>query len=286
MGGGTGLSVGIVRNRTSAVTGPALLALCLAAAAALPSSATARETYDLAISQTVGAHVVKPGQHVPVAVTVANHGSAAQEAFFEIGSLRAHGKGADNPYSDISPSQGTCKNETGSAYGYVYQFVVCSLGMLAPGATAKVTATVEANETAVHSAILLPNAYEGGYQDDQNGDNASYDRITVSVPPVVKGSKKVRIQGLPAGCVIGDFPLTISTAAPGVKKLQASLDLGIDAEGVGHSWKRVAHGSRLHVTVPASQISEPVLGAIYTIHIKAKRGAAGALERTVEFQLC
>ncbi len=262
------------------------LVLCLVAAAALPSSAAARETYDLAISQTVGAHVVKPGQHVPVAVTVANHGSVAEEAFFEIDSLRAHGKGADNPYSEISSSQGTCENTTSHAYGYVYQFVVCSLGMLAPGATAKVTATVEANETAVHSAILLPNAYEGGYYDDQSGDNAAYDRITVSVPPVVKGSKKVRIQGLPGGCVAGDFPLTISTTAPGVKKVQASLDLGFDAEGVGHFWTRVAHGSRLHVTVPASQISNPVLGTVYTLHVKAKRGAAGALERTVEFQLC
>jgi hypothetical protein len=158
--------------------------------------------------------------------------------------------------------------------------------MLAPGASAKVTATVEANETAVHSAILLPNAYEGGYYDDQNADNAAHDRITVSVPPVVKGSKKVRIQGLPAGCVAGDFPLTVSTTAPGVKKIQASLDLGFDAEGVGHSWRRVAHGTRLHVTVPASQIFEPILGATYTLHVKAKRGAAGALERTVEFQLC
>jgi hypothetical protein len=71
-----------------------------------------------------------------------------------------------------------------------------------------------------------------------------------------------------------------------VKKIQASLDLGFDAEGVGHSWRRVAHGTRLRITVPASKIFEPVLGTTYTLHLKAKRGAAGALERTVEFQLC
>jgi hypothetical protein len=238
------------------------------------------------LSQSVGEHIVKPGQQVPVDVTVANHGTAGQEAFVEISSLRAHGKGADNPYSAISTSQGTCENTTSHAYGYVYQFVVCTLGTLAPGATARVTVTVQANETAVHSAILLPNAHEGGYNDDQNADNSANDRITVSVPPVVKGSKKVKVGGLPGGCVDGDFPLTISTSAPGVKKVQASLDLGFDSEGVGHSWTRVAHGSRLQVTVPASRISEPVLGATYTLHLKAKRGAAGALERTVEFQLC
>jgi hypothetical protein len=257
----------------------AALLVLLTAAAALPASpAAARPRIDLGVTQSVSSHIVKPGETVEISATVTNHGDEAQEAFVELGSLRAHGRGANDPYLSSSTTQGTCTPETGNAYGYTYQWLLCKLGPIAPGTSVEIHARVQINETAVHSATILANAYEGGYFDDEPANNAAHDRITASVPPVLTGSKKIKLLGLPSGCVEGDFPLTIVAKAPGVKKIRVSaweLD-----------WERTASGRRLHVTVPVTKITEPVLGASYKIKIKAKRGAAGALERTVEFQLC
>jgi len=254
------------------------------AIAVAPAAAQAR--FDLAISATPSAQIVDAGQSVSFDITVANHGTEADEAVFvNLYSLRGHGQGANNPYTAVSVSQGACKDESGSAFGYQYYSWVCELGPLAPGASATIRATVTVNESMNHFAALLPNAYEGGYIDDDNSNNIASDRITANAPPLITGSKAIKLKGLPGGCVAGNFTLRASTKAPGVKKMSAAMDLGFDAEGIGRSWQKVVRGRKLVATVPGSRL-QPELGATYKLHVKAKRGGGRKLETVVVLKPC
>jgi hypothetical protein len=179
-----------------------------------------------------------------------------------------------------------CRDTSGSAYGYFYNVQVCELGSLASGASAQITAVVRVNESAIHTAALLPNPVEGGFNDGNNGNNQVSDRLTASVPPKLSGSKQLKLKGLPAGCVPGDFTLRASTKAPGVKKMFAKLDLGFDEEGEGHEWRKVTRSNRLVAKVPISQISPETFDQVFKLKVKAKRGARGPLEVTVFFTLC
>jgi len=252
----------------------------------LAAPAAAEAKIDLAISGTASAHLVSPGQTVSFEFTVANQGSETfPQTFVNLFSLRGHGLGASNPYSSISASQGSCKEESGSAFNSYYYSVVCELGSLAPGASARIKAVVTVNESMNHIAALLPNAHEGGYQDDDNSNNEVVDRIGVSTPPAISGSKAIKLKGLPAGCVPGDFTLRASTKAAGVKKMSASMDLGFDQEGVGHFFQKVVRGKKLVAKVPGSQLAVE-LGKTYTLHIKAKKGGGRKLETVVELRPC
>ncbi len=240
--------------------------------------AGAQASFDMAISQTPSAHVVAPGGTVKISATVKNLGSVADpEVDAELDSLAAHGAGANNLYQSFTVSQGHCTVEGGQAFGYTYHFLVCKLGELAPGASAQIEATVQINQTAVHSAVLLGGGGEGLLTDDNFENNTSADRITVNAPPAVSGSKQIKLKGLPKGCVSEDFTLVASTKAKNVKKMRVSLfDAGFEKSVSGH---------RIAVKVPVSHI-EFQLGKIYTLKIKAKRGSAGALLKTVSFEIC
>lgn len=251
---------------------------------AVPAGAQA--SFDLAISQTPSAHVVAPGGTVKISATVKNVGTeAAPEVDAELDSLAAHGAGANNPYQSFTVSQGNCTIETGQAFGFTYHFLVCKLGELAPGASAQIEATVQINQTAVHSAVLLGGGGVGVLTDDNFNDNTASDRITANAPPVVTGSKKIKLKGLPKGCASGDFTLTASSKAKGVKKMRVSLFLGFDDEGVGGEFQKTVRGHRIVAKIPVSRISFE-LGKVYTVKIKAKRGSAGALLKTVSFEIC
>jgi hypothetical protein len=263
-----------------------LVAVIVAMLAIAVAPAAAQAKFDLAISSTPSAQIVDVGQSVSFDITVVNRGSQASEvAFVNLYSLRGHGQGANNPYTLVSPSQGTCKDESGPAFGYQYYSWVCELGPLAPGASATIRATVAVNESMNHFAALLPNAYEGGYYDDDNSNNTATDRITANAPPTITGSKAIKLKGVPKGCVRGNFTLRASTTAPGVKKMSASIDLGFDQEGVGHFWQKVVRGKKLVATVPGSRL-EPELGATYKLHVKAKRGGGRKLETIVILKPC
>lgn len=248
--------------------------------------AAAQASFDMAIAQTPSAHVVAPGGTVKISATVKNLGSAADpEVDAELDSLAAHGAGADNPYQSFTVSQGQCTIETGQAYGYTYHFLVCKLGELAPGASAQIEATVQINQTAVHSAVLLGGGGEGLLTDDNFTNNTAADRITANAPPVVTGSKKIKLKGLPKGCASEDFTLVASSSAKGVKKMRVSLFLGFNDEGVGGEFEKTVHGHRIVAKVPVSRIDFQ-LGKTYELKIKAKRGSAGALKKTVSFEVC
>jgi hypothetical protein len=252
----------------------------LIAAMALPAAAHASN--DLALSQVASANVVKPGGQITYTVTISNHGTeAAGEVFVNLFSLKGHGLGANNPYQSVSTSQGACPDKSEGGYHQL----VCVLGPLASGASAKIVAVVQVNESMNHIAALLPNAFEGGYSDANNSDNESILRATASIPPTVSGSKKIKLTGLPTGCSSGDFTLGAVAKVKGVKKMRASLYMGFDQEGNGQTWQKVVPGNHLHAKVPASRLA-PELGVFYKLKVKAKRGGAGPLTVTVTFQPC
>lgn len=256
----------------------------LGASAALAVPAMAQASFDLAVSQTQSATVVDKGASVTFTADVKNVGTETDEAvFIELGSLGGHGRGADDPYQSFSTSQGTCADRSGEAYGTVYHLIVCELGPLAPGASAHIVATVQANQSAHYSAILLPNAFEGGYQDADNSNNEAFARVTVSTPPVLSGSKKIKLTGLPTGCAPGDFTFRAIAKVKGVKKMSASVYYMVD--GNGHEWKKRASGSHLTGKVPVSLLSNE-LGLFYKLVVKAKQGGGKHLTTTVTFQPC
>jgi hypothetical protein len=257
-----------------------------AALAVLAAPAAAQARIDLALSVTPSARIVEPGQSVSFDITIANRGTETYEAvYLNLFSLRGHGQGANNPYTSVSTSQGVCKDESGPAYGYYYYSWVCELGALAPGASLMIKAAVTVNESMNHIVALLPNAHEGGYQDDDNSNNEVVDRIGVSAPPTITGSKAIKLKGLPTGCTTGDFTLRASTKAAGVKKMSATMDLGFDQEGVGHFFQKVVRGKKLVAKIPASSLAAE-LGKTYTLHIKAKKGGGRKLETVVELRPC
>ena len=239
------------------------------AALALPASASA----DLVVSQAASPKPVKKGELVTITVSVTNPGPAtagSDESQVEIfpllgGTERA----AANPYESVTPSVGTCTiTPTGA-----YQVADCSFGELAPGASAQIVAVLRVNESMNHVA-----APKIGTWSELN--------VAASTPPTVAGAKQIKLAGVPAGCVPGDFALTVTVQAARVRKVTATLNLGFDDTGEGVTWRRSANGRRLTATVPASRINSPRLGKAYKLTIQATRKGAHALKRTVTFELC
>ncbi len=226
--------------------------------------------------------MIAAGGQVTYTVTVSNQGTEPSEAVFvNLFSLKGHGLGADNPYLSASTTQGACPDKSEGSYHQL----VCALGPLASGGSVKIVAVVEVNESMNQIAALLPNEFEGGYNDEDASDNEAVVRTTASVPPAVSGSKKIKLSGLPSGCAAGDFTLGATTKVKGVKKMRASLYMGFNEEGESQEWQKTVLGSHLHAKVPASRLP-PELGVFYKLKVKAKRGGAKPLTVTITIQPC
>jgi hypothetical protein len=238
---------------------------------------------DVAVSQTASSAVVKQGETVTITVTVDNRGTVASSGVgVGMAGLGGGDKVTNNPYQSFSATQGSCTDE--SAHGVAQLF--CKVGSLAVGASVRIAVVVKMEETMNHS-VALESEFGGEYADANIPNDSSFMRVAASVPPVVSGSKKIKLSGLPEGCAGGDFPLKVAVAAHGVKKISASLFLGFGPEGGGGEWQRTAHGSRLETTVPASQVEPgPILDAVHKLKIKVRLKSGVRLKRTVEFQLC
>ena len=246
-----------------------MVAAVAVAALVLPASASA----DLAVTQTARPKPVKKGELVTITVSVTNPGPAtagsdeSQVEIFQL--LGGTERAAANPYESVTPSVGTCTiTPTGA-----YQVADCSFGELAPGASAQIVAVLRVNESMNHVA-----APKIGTWSELN--------VAASTPPTVAGAKQIKLAGVPAGCVPGDFALTVTVQAARVRKVTATLNLGFDDTGEGVTWRRSANGRRLTATVPASRINSPRLGKAYKLTIQATRKGAHALKRTVAFELC
>src|SRR6476661_7934223 len=200
------------------------MAAAAIAALALPASAAA----DLAVPQTATPSPVAKGELVTITVNVANPGPAttgSDESQIEIFPLRGSTeRAAANPYESVTASQGTCTiTPTGA-----YQVADCSFGELAPGASAQIVAVLRVNESMNHVA-----APKVGTWSELN--------VAASTPPTVTGARQIRLAGVPAGCVPGDFARPVTVRAPRVKKITATLNLGFDDSGEGITWRRAAN---------------------------------------------
>ncbi len=186
----------LARIRIVVILGGAIAAL------ALPAAADASN--ELAVTQAPSATLVNAGDTVTFKITVSNLGTEAYEAvFLSVSSLRGRAQGANNPYKSVSTSQGTCVETSGPAYGYYYYHFTCELGALVSGASAQLTAVVQVNESMNHFASLLPNAYSGGFQDDNNSNNEAADRITASTPADPERLEEDQAQGPSRGLRAG-----------------------------------------------------------------------------------
>jgi hypothetical protein len=267
-------------------------ALLVAGAAwlALPAASQAAAN-DVGVSQTLSAAKSKPGGTVNVTATVTNHGSqSASQVYVELATLK--GKilvfGANDPYTTFSSTQGTCTENTERASATTA--LECSLGTLAPGQSAQIKATIRVNESAVQQTALLPPPGENEYQDSVKSNDIASDPIFLDVPPQVTGSKKVKLKGLPKGCVAGDFTLTASSKAAGTKKMKIKADLGFSTTNGRHLlFSKQANGSKIKMRIPASkaetQIDEGNFPS-YSVLIKAKLGGGRVLQTTVHFKRC
>jgi Domain of unknown function DUF11 len=257
--------MGMKRRRTTLTT----LAAMALVALALP--AVARADFRVELSQTESADPVKPGDLETYTVTVRNVGSdtlfpdfTVELAGFAPGSSRA----VDNPYRSATPSQGSCEitnTDAANPGEYGYKWTDCTLGSLAPGRTATITAVVEMNESMDHHVDVL----YGGAQ----YNFPVVETTTVSTPATVSGSRKIRIKGLPDGCVKDDFALKARAKTSGVKKMVAALE--------GHKLD-VAKAKRIKVDVPVADL-EP---GFHDVKLSAKRERGAKLKTTVTFQRC
>jgi len=106
------------------------------------------------------------------------------------------------------------------------------------------------------------------------------------MPPVLTGSARVKLAGLPETCALGDFTLSITSRAPRTRKIRASLFLGYDDQGAGITFQRSAKGRRLTAIIPVSKLYDPKIGRPHKITIYAYRKGAHALKRTISFEPC
>jgi hypothetical protein len=267
-------------------------ALVVAAAwLSLPAAAQAADN-DLGVTQTLSATKAKPGGTIKVTSTVTNLGTQpASEAYVELAMLK--GKilvfGANGAYSSFSSSQGTCAANN-SEQGVTTDAMVCSLGSLAPGQSATIQATIRVRESAVQTTTLLPKPGENEYSDAVKPNNARNQPFYLNVPPKVRGSKLLKLIGLPRGCVSGDFTLTVVSKVAQTKKMKIKADLGFSSKNGRHLiFSKQANGGRIKMRVPASkadfQIDEGAFPS-YILIIKAKLGGGHVEMTKVEFKRC
>lgn len=257
---------------------------------ALPGAAQAAGN-DLGVTQALSATKAKPGATIDVTSTVTNLGTQpVPEAYVELATLK--GKilvfSANDPYSSFSSSQGSCASN--SEQGITTEAVVCSLGPLAPGQSAQIHATIRVRESAVQSTTLLPPPGGNEYSDAVKANDARNQPFYLDVPPRVRGSKLLKLIGLPRGCVSGDFTLTAVSKVAQTKKMKIKADLGFNRKNGHHLlFTKQANGRRVKMRVPASkadfQIDEGAFPT-YTLIVKAKLGGGHAETTKVEFKRC
>jgi hypothetical protein len=256
---------------------------------AIPPAAQAAGN-DLGVTQTLSATKAKPGGTIKVTSTVTNLGTEpVSEAFVELAVLK--GKilvfGTKDPYTSFSSSQGSCA--LNSERGITPQALVCSLGSLAPGQSAQIHASIRVRESAVQTTTLLPKPGENEYSDTAKPNDARNQPFYLNVPPTVSGSKRLKLIGLPKGCVTGNFTLTVRSKVPDAKKMRVDADLGFDQNGHHLLFKKEVKGPAITMKVPASraefQIDEGAFPS-YTLIVKTKLGGGRALKTTIKFKRC
>ncbi len=262
----------------------------VAAWLAIPAAVQAAAN-DLGVTQTLSAKKAKPGRTIDVTSTVTNVGTQPYtEAYVELATLK--GKilvfGANDRYISFSSSQGSC--EDNAERGITTQALVCSLGSLAPGQSAQIHATIRVRESAVQTTTLLPKPGENEYGDAVKSNDESSKAFYLDVPPKVKGSKRLKLIGLPRSCVTKNFTLTAVSKVAKTKKMKIKADLGFDTKNGRHLlFSKQVRGRRIKMRIPASkaetQIDEGNFPS-YLLIVKAKLGGGRTQTARVEFKRC
>jgi hypothetical protein len=217
----------------------------LAVALALPAAAQAGGD-TVTFSQVDSADPVKPGDLVTYTVTVRTHSSYGDLPYLDISLSELKrdlphtdlSEPVNNPYRSVTSSRGTCaiKNESNATE--------CHLGAVPAGSSTTIKAVVEMNESMDQYANVVSNL--GSYVTD-------IESTTVSVPPVLDGSKKIRLKGLPEGCAAGNFTLKAKSKGKHPKKISASL------EGKKLKAKK---GKKLKTEVPVADLPQGTLAEL------------------------
>jgi hypothetical protein len=257
---------------------------------ALPAAAQAAGN-DLVVTQARSATRAKPGGAIDVTSTVTNLGTQPYaDAYVELATLK--GKilvfGANDRYTSFSTSQGSCASNADQ--GITSEAMVCALGTLAPGQSAQIHATIRVRESAVQTTTLLPKPGDNEYGDAVKSNDAANQPFYLDVPPRVRGSKLLKLIGLPRGCVTGDFTVTAVSKVAQTKKMKIKADLGFNRKNGHHLlFTKQGNGRRVTMRVPASkadfQIDEGAFPS-YTLIVKAKLGGGHAETTKVEFKRC
>jgi hypothetical protein len=244
--------------------------LAAVALAFLVIPATALASVDVSFSETDSPDPVLPGDRVTYTITVTNQGTETFDPVdVDIYSLEIGGAhGVPNPNLSATPSQGTCAE--GSAV--TYQEQICSLGPLAPGASAEIVNVVQANVSMDHVAGLINNADEDPLNDE------AQERTTVIVPPKITGSPKVKLKGLSDGCLAADSQITARARIGKVKEIKAKLTGRNVRERLGR-----AAGNKLRFTLDADQLEQ---ARFYELNVNVTRKGGPGIKRSVELQRC
>ncbi|HVP02815.1 MAG TPA: hypothetical protein VMT10_09620 [Solirubrobacteraceae bacterium] len=277
----------------------AALAAAMVAAGLVAAPAEAQQPYpDIAVSQMVSSNLVQRGAPVTITMTVTNVGTAPTDAVLDTLPRRVQASiGTNDPYTSVTTTQGSCSTSM-DAYARPTPgdpgtpILHCDLGTLGAGVNAVVTAVVQMNLAADFFVFASPPT---GPDSNILNDEAN-DIVNVSAPPVVTGSNKIRLGGLPAGCVSGDLHLTVTApAAPAPTQVEAYAGIQETADGVPTPWKASVRGRRLTATVPTSKIVvtryTPGRDRVrfddpYTIHVVVHRHRAPAIKALITFKIC
>lgn len=116
--------------------------------------------------------------------------------------------------------------------------------------------------------------------------------------PVITGSKKIVLSGLPKACAPGDLTVKARIKATNIARIAASLtgatdEWGVNAEGRGAGGTALAHGSTVSIKVPGAKYRRGTAYTIsglkyYSLQFTAtiKHHPSQKIKTSVFFQLC
>ena len=234
----------------------------------------------VAISQSESPDPVPQGGNVTSTILVSNPGAAVTGVQLQLGLTRAgQAAGAKDSYLSITPSVGSCTvSGTGNAGA-------CSLGDMAPGAVVGITAVIKTNES-FDQTVRAFRCFDA-VCDFPEELGVSVGTAHVIIPPVISGSSKIKVNGLPSSCTSSKF--TAKAKAKGaITRFYAYLSGPRNEFGTslpsGSNSKRIKKGTKKKLAVPIK--ADTLSPGFYELKLTAKPKQGKAATTFVQFQVC
>lgn len=252
------------------VIGFAIVAIGMVVA---PAGASAELTF----SNVPSATEVRTGDTVEMAMTAGNTGPDAEQFTVAVNEIKFGGqKSVANPIQSVTSTHGDCSPSGGLSRYELF----CHLEVPA-GVEARIGVTFQVNESLfVHAGVLEA---DGGL------DPIDDSQVWANYPPrFLEDSKKIKVKGLPDGCV--DRDLTLKVSSKGAKKIKAGL-VGPKNEWHGRPWGdpskvnqklAVEKGSKLKLDIPL----EGQVPGFYNLKVKAKYENGPKQKAEINIQRC